>query len=186
MSSEPATERRPAGDVSKADLAAQAWRPIIAFIADTGPRRSGIFGELGLTPNDGRALASLEPEVGRPMRSLAREWGCDASTATWAVDRLEGKGLAERRADPNDRRVRLVVLTEHGARLRDELRVRMQDPPPELLQLRRSELIALRDAASRLPRPAWATAPSGTEGAVGRPGIMGTDGKFPSTARRTR
>jgi DNA-binding MarR family transcriptional regulator len=161
-----ATKRGTARRDSKADLAAEAWRPIIAFIADSGPRRSRIFGELGLTPNDGRGLAGLDREVGRPMRSLAREWGCDASTATWAIDRLEAKGLAERREDPHDRRVRLVVLTERGRQIRDELRVRMQEPPPELLQLRRSDLIALRDAASKLPRPASATGPSGSEDGV--------------------
>jgi DNA-binding MarR family transcriptional regulator len=183
MSSGRTRGRGSAGDLSKADLAAEAWLPIIAFIADTGPHRSRIFGELGLTPNDGRALASLDPAIGRPMRSLAGEWGCDASTATWAVDRLEAKGLAERRADPHDRRVRLVVLTEHGTRLRDELRVRMQEPPAELLQLRRSELLALRDAASRLPRPAWATGPPGTDGAVDRKGIVGTDRGLPTNAR---
>jgi hypothetical protein len=27
------------------------------------------------------------------MRGLARDWQCDASTATWIVDRLEAKGL---------------------------------------------------------------------------------------------
>lgn len=148
--------REAAGGRSIEDLAAEAWRPIVAFIADTGPRRSRMFGELGLTPTDGRTLSGLDREAGRSMRSLADEWGCDASTATWAVDRLEAKGLAERRSDPRDRRVKLVVLTESGGRIRDELRARMQEPPPELLQLHPSELIALRDAASRLPRPAWA------------------------------
>lgn len=148
---------------SKPELAAEAWRPIIAFIAETGPRRSRVFGELGLTPNDGRALASLDREIGRSMRSLASEWGCDASTTTWAVDRLEAKGLAERRGDPRDRRLRLVVLTERGVRVRDELRERMQEPPAELLQLRRSELIALRDAASKLPLRGWADVRPGPE-----------------------
>jgi DNA-binding MarR family transcriptional regulator len=178
MSSGRTTGRGSATNPSLADLAADAWRPIIAFIADTGPRRSRIFGELGLTPNDGRALSSLDPAIGRPMRSLAGEWGCDASTATWTVDRLEAKGLAERRAHPRDRRVKLVVLTEHGTRIRDELRVRMQEPPPELLQLRRSELIALRDAASRLPRPAWATGTTGSPGAGDRRDASGPTAKL--------
>jgi DNA-binding MarR family transcriptional regulator len=168
MSSGRSSGHGSARDLSIADLAAEAWRPIIAFIADTGPGRSRIFGDLGLTPNDGRALAGLDPAVGRPMRSLADEWGCDASTATWAVDQLEAKGLAERRADPHDRRVRLVVLTEDGTRIRDELRMRMQEPPPELLQLRRSELIALRDAASKLPRASRASGTTASEDAADR------------------
>ena len=150
-----------AKQAAKADLASQAWRPIIAFVAGTGPRRSRVFGELGLTPTDGRTLGSLDTVKGRTMRALAAEWGCDASTATWAVDRLEAKGLVERRSDPRDRRLKLVALTERGTALRDELRRRTQEPPPELLQLRRSELVALRDAAARLPVPSWAAADGG-------------------------
>ena len=85
------------------------------------------------------------------MRSLAAEWGCDASTATWAVDRLVARGLAVRGADALDRRVTLVALTAEGARLRDLIRERVHDPPPELLDLSDEDLVALRDAASKLP-----------------------------------
>jgi len=98
----------PSVDERKATLAAEAWAPLIDFIVATGPRRSRVFGELGLTPNDGRALGSLDPKIGRSMRSLADEWGCDASTATWAIDRLVAKGLAER-LDPCDSQPRLAL-----------------------------------------------------------------------------
>src|SRR5689334_21485777 len=91
--------RDPTVEEHHAALAAKAWAPLIDFVVATGPRRSRVFGELGLTPNDGRALGSLDPTVGRSMRSLADEWACDASTATWAIDRLVGKGLAARRED---------------------------------------------------------------------------------------
>ena len=86
------------------------------------------------------------------MRSLATEWGCDASTATWIVDRLETRGLAERRAHATDRRVRLVVLTPEGARIRERMLRGTYAPPPELLQLETTELLALRDATASLDR----------------------------------
>jgi DNA-binding MarR family transcriptional regulator len=140
-----------APDPAKLTLAAEAWRPLIDFVAATGPRRSRVFAELGLTPNDGRTLASLNRTAGRSMRALATEWGCDASTATWAVDRLVAKGLAERRPHDRDRRVTLVALTDSGAGLRRQIRERVHEPPPELLELGADELIALRDAASVLP-----------------------------------
>src|SRR4029079_12570630 len=88
--------RYPTVEEHHATLAAEAWAPLIDFVVATGPRRSRVFGELGLTPNDGRALGSLDAVVGRSMRSLADEWACDASTATWAINRLGGKGLGAR------------------------------------------------------------------------------------------
>src|SRR5919197_1876290 len=98
----------------KSAVAAEAWREIFDFIVATGGHRDAVLARLGLTPNDSRALASLDARTGRTMRELARQWECDASTATWIVDRLETKGLAERHAHETDRRVKLVVLTERG------------------------------------------------------------------------
>jgi DNA-binding MarR family transcriptional regulator len=124
----------------KAALAADAWRAILDFIAGTAPQRFRALAELGLTPNDSRALSVLDPDLGRTMRSLANEWKCDASTATWIVDRLERKGLAERRQHDSDRRVKLVVLTAAGVRTKDEVSRRLYVPPPELLELDRADL----------------------------------------------
>ena len=84
------------------------------------------------------------------MRSLADAWGCDASNATWIVDRLEARGLAERRAKPGDRRVKLVVLTPEGLRTRQRLQQGMYEPPPALLALSAAELRALRSATDPL------------------------------------
>jgi DNA-binding MarR family transcriptional regulator len=103
-----------------------------------------------LTPNDSRALASLDAQQGRTMGSLAEEWKCDASTATWIVDRLEQRGLVQRRPHPTDRRARLVVLTPAGVRLRARTTGRMYVPPAELMELDLGELIALRDAVAKL------------------------------------
>src|SRR3982074_1553735 len=121
------------------------------FIVATAPERNRAIGESGLTPNDARALTSLSQKSGRTMGSLAAEWGCDASTATWIVDRLEARGLAERRPHETDRRVKLVLLTPEGDRLRDEVTAGMYTPPPELLELDTTDLAALRAATTRLP-----------------------------------
>jgi DNA-binding MarR family transcriptional regulator len=136
---------------SKATLAAEAWRSIFDFIVLTADHRNAALARLGLTPNDSRALMSLDPEVGRTMRSLAVEWRCDASTGTWIVDRLEAKGLAKRRSHAPDRRVKLVVLTSAGVETRDEMLAATYAPPPELLQMDAAGLTALRDATTSLP-----------------------------------
>jgi DNA-binding MarR family transcriptional regulator len=137
---------------SRAAVAAEAWRSIFDFIVLTADHRNRALARLGLTPNDSRALMSLDAEAARTMRSLAEEWECDASTATWIIDRLEAKGLAERRAHAPDRRVRLVVLTSTGVETRSEMLAATYAPPPELLELDTAELEALRDAAVSLPR----------------------------------
>jgi DNA-binding MarR family transcriptional regulator len=135
----------------KVSVAADAWRSIFDFIVGTSGHRNRVLAELGLTPNDSRALGSLDPDTGRTMRSLAEEWKCDASTATWIVDRLEAKRLAERTSHPTDRRVTLVVLTTAGVQTRAQMMARTYAPPPELLELDLAELVALRDAAASLP-----------------------------------
>ena len=133
------------------DLAAAAWRPLARFFFETARHRSRIIGEHGLTPNDAKALHLLSEDEGTTMSALADSWMCDASNATWIVDRLEEHGLAERRPRPGDRRVKLVVLTPRGAQVKRLLLDALFQPPPELLSLARADLEALRDAVARLP-----------------------------------
>src|SRR6267142_2073045 len=104
----------------KAGLAAETWKRMFDFFIGTGSQRGKVLARMGLTPNDSRALSALDVAGGRTMRSLAEEWGCDASNATWIVDRLEKRGLAERRAKPGDRRGKLVVLSAAGVKARKQ------------------------------------------------------------------
>jgi len=120
------------------------------FLMRTAPERTRSLGRRGLTPNDSRALASLNPQEGRTMRALADEWECDASNATWIVDRLEKLGLAERRTVPHDRRVKLVVLTARGVKMKADLMADFLTPPPELLDLDQRDLEALERALDKL------------------------------------
>ena len=87
------------------------------------------------------------------MRSLADEWECDASNATWIVDRLEKSGLAERRTVPHDRPVKLVVLTARGVKTKAELMAEFLTPPAELLDMDQSDLETLQRALEKFPLP---------------------------------
>lgn len=146
--------KSPAISGDKETLASDVWRRLFDFfIYTTRPQRDVVLADLGLTPNDSKALFSLDRMQPRTMKSLAAAWKCDASTATWTVDRLERMGLAERRADPSDRRVRHVVLTERGAATYEQLLERMYATPPELLRLSAEQLESLRAIVDSLPQP---------------------------------
>jgi DNA-binding MarR family transcriptional regulator len=120
------------------------------FLVQSSAQRNQSLARRGLTPNDSRALMTLDRREGRPMRALADTWECDASNATWIVDRLEKLGVAERRAAPNDRRVKLVVLTQRGEETKAELLEEFYAPPSELLALDRETLETLQRALGRI------------------------------------
>jgi DNA-binding MarR family transcriptional regulator len=138
---------------SKAALAGRVWQLMFEFLMRSAPDRGRSLGRRRLTPNDSRALASLDPEQGRTMRSLAEAWECDASNATWIVDRLERFGLAQRRTVPHDRRVKLVVLTARGVKTKTDLMEEFLTPPADLLDLPQGDLEALDRALDVFRRP---------------------------------
>jgi DNA-binding MarR family transcriptional regulator len=146
-------------DGSKAAIAAEAWGALLDLTMGQRNRFFRIVQEFGLTPGDLRALSALDEETPRPMRTLAREWACDASNVTWMVDRLERRGLVERRMLPSDRRVKTVALTPLGASTKAELFTRLHEPPADFLTLDRATLQALRDALARLPASLGANDP---------------------------
>jgi DNA-binding MarR family transcriptional regulator len=141
----------PRTSAARENAAATAWRHIFDYIVSTAPERVAALDRLGLTPAESRSLTSLDPRAGRSMRSLADEWMCDPSNATWLVDRLEHQGLAKRIAKDGDRRVKAVVLTAKGKRIRRELVESQYSPPRDLVALPQRDLEALSAAASKLP-----------------------------------
>ncbi|HJX62010.1 MAG TPA: MarR family transcriptional regulator [Dehalococcoidia bacterium] len=136
---------------SKMAVAADVWRRIFDFIIATHVQRDSVLQRFGFTPGDSKALMFLDADEGRTMRSLAEAWTCDASNATWMIDRLEQRGLVERRPVAGDRRVKKVVLTPLGVETKAALLEALYEPPQELLELPLAELEALRDALEKLP-----------------------------------
>lgn len=74
----------------------------------------------GLTPVQYGVLRTVRQCPDVDQRTLARSMGLDTSTTAGVVDRLEARGLLERRITPDDRRVRLLAITRHGRALLDE------------------------------------------------------------------
>ena len=69
------------------------------------------------------------------MSELAQALFCDNSNVTGIVDRLEERGLVRREPAEGDRRVKLLVLTKEGERVRVEITKRMAEPPPPIASL---------------------------------------------------
>ena len=144
----------------KQELARSTWQLMFDFLTLTTPIRERSLASRGLTPNDARALFSLDGNEGRPIGTLANRWGCDPSNATFIIDRLEKDGLAERRPSPSDRRVKLVILTPRGAELRSNLLDEFHVPPAELDVLSAAELTQLRNVLRKVAQSAEETPPN--------------------------
>lgn len=77
------------------------------------------------------------------LRELSQRLCCEPSHTTYVVDRLEDAGLVQRSAHPTDRRVKQVVLTSDGIRVRQEVLRRLSSDSP-LGHLSAAELVELR------------------------------------------
>ena len=91
----------------------------------------------------GHLLLTLDEPI--PMRDVAAGMGYDASHITALVDQLEQRNLVERRADPLDRRVKRIVITEGGLELRARMEDRLLETLLPLDQLSGAQRVELRD-----------------------------------------
>lgn len=98
---------------------------------------------LGLSAVQVKVLLRLTPGEATPMRRLAQELDYDASNLTTLVDRLAARGALERQAHPTDRRVKALVLTPEGARLRDQFWRNLVADPGPLSPLGKQDLSSL-------------------------------------------
>jgi len=95
-----------------AELRAALHELVGRFLADY-ERAAGAH---GLTLTQARVLgfAACEP---LSQRRLAERFGCDPSNISVLVDKLVERSLVERRPDPSDGRVKLIVATDAGRAL---------------------------------------------------------------------
>jgi DNA-binding MarR family transcriptional regulator len=119
----------------------------------------------GVTPVQFAALQAVYNAPGLDQRTLARTIGFDTSTTAGVIDRLEGRGLLQRHASAEDRRVRRLTLTPAGEVLlaavipaMQRAQLRMLEPLPkaeraEFLRMLRV-LVSANNALSRAPSEA--------------------------------
>jgi MarR family transcriptional regulator, organic hydroperoxide resistance regulator len=93
-----------------------------------------------LTLTQAAALRELSSDL--TMRELADRLCCEPSNVTFVVDRLEERGLLDRRPHPKDRRAKQLVLTTAGHTMRGELLAALDRHAP-LQHLSETQLHAL-------------------------------------------
>src|SRR3954451_12056478 len=92
----------PGPPLGNADPGVEAWALMVRLFLGNKPRMAAIGQEFDLAPMQMHALLALPPGREIPMSALAEFLVCDASNVTGIVDRLEARGLIERRPDPKD------------------------------------------------------------------------------------
>jgi MarR family transcriptional regulator, lower aerobic nicotinate degradation pathway regulator len=70
--------------------------------------------DFDITPLQYGVMAAVRASPGVDQIGVSSKVGLDRTTVVGIVDRLERKGLMARRADPSDRRVRQLFLTQAG------------------------------------------------------------------------
>ncbi|MEQ3553705.1 MarR family winged helix-turn-helix transcriptional regulator [Pseudonocardia nematodicida] len=107
--------------------------------------------ELDLTPPQTGLLRAVAAEPGRSQQSLARHLGTPASRLVALVDGLAGRGLVERRRNPDDRRLHALHVTPAGKEMLDRIGGVAGEHEQDLLgALDPDERATLRELLSRV------------------------------------
>ena len=99
-------------------------------LADNSRQLRRLFDErvrgLGLTGPQARLLLSLERNPNENQAFYAERLEIEPITLTRIVDRLEDAGWIERQSDPNDRRARILHLTDKSRGIVTALRASVE------------------------------------------------------------
>jgi DNA-binding MarR family transcriptional regulator len=85
-----------------------------------------VLNEHGLTMWGYTVLLSLDQSPVRTQAALAEAIGADKTRIIPVLDELQDQGYIERRADPDDRRVRLLEITASGRAIKDAVQAAIQ------------------------------------------------------------
>ena len=137
-------------DIGQVDSPAEVWELFRTLFRQH--RRVFLIAaaELDLHPAQAGALLQLESPL--PMTELAALLACDNSNVTGLIDRLEARGLVARSPSSQDRRVKHVILTKAGRRLRERMLARVGRPTPGFERLSADEQRQLGDLLRQVIR----------------------------------
>lgn len=139
------TNPAPPADVSALDLGDDLGWALGVLLRSYRDRVATALGEFPHGPRGYETMAEVLRGTQPSQLALANHLGIDRTVMTYLVDDLEREGLVERRANPADRRQRLVVATEEGLALVERACRRVVEAQDELLgTLGADERVALR------------------------------------------
>jgi DNA-binding MarR family transcriptional regulator len=133
--------------------ATEAWGLLFRLFVSQRGRMPQVASEFALSPMQAHVLRLLEPGRPVPMRALAGVLRCDASNVTGIIDRLEERDLVRRAVSTTDRRVKMLVVTGKGVRLRRRMLERLSEAPEPIANLSPDDQRALRDILRRAMEP---------------------------------
>ena len=137
-----------AEETGRTDPASQAWSLLHWLMLNSKFRFMAINQEFDLSPQQAIALRILGGGP-TPMGELAKYLMCDSSNVTGITDRLEERGLVRRVPGESDRRVKLLVLTDEGQKVRAGVTKRLAEPPPWLAELTEADQRKLKEILGR-------------------------------------
>jgi DNA-binding MarR family transcriptional regulator len=134
----------------EAAVARKAWR-LLFRVGERHMEEAGArLLDMGLSPVMGHFLDEIARMPPGPMSQLVSRMAVDPGWVTDVIDRLEERGDVVRRPSPDDRRVKIVELTEAGRQTWSRMEDAISTTPPELLQLPLEDLQVLLRIAERL------------------------------------
>lgn len=134
------------------DPGREAWMLLFQLFRSQRREFAALETEIGLNMAQAHLLKNIETPQGSPMSELAEALFCDASYITGLVDKLENRGLVQRLPSPEDRRVKLIALTEAGIAARENFMNRLSRPPGFIETLPVEDKRALRDIFMKATR----------------------------------
>ncbi len=130
------------------DTASRVWSVMYEFVSGQDRRRA-LRAALDLGPGKVEVLMKLA-DGPMSLREIARAVAVDPPAATVGVDQLEARALVYRTPHPDDKRRKLVHLTDAGRDAAQIAHTIINEPPPALTNLDSDDLARLDEVLTRL------------------------------------
>ena len=137
----------------------QLWALVVECLTMSQARMAAAAADVGLSPVSALTLIRLDPAVPISQKQLAERMHCSPSTVVDPTDRLEQRGLVARHTHRDDRRVKVLVVTDEGRRVRDRLVSELFAPPESLERLSAADQARFRDAMLEAVSPSFKREP---------------------------
>lgn len=147
------------GRPRREQLARDAWRLFMKVgekhMEEAGSRLTG----MGLSPVMAHFLDEIARIPSGPISQLVARMDVDPGWVTDVIDRLEERGDVRRVPSTEDRRMKIIELTEQGRESWRRMDDAIATAPPELLELGEHDLRMLLRIAERLAKAAGVEPP---------------------------